>query len=332
MLRKIIASLIFTIFVVASVPFFLGLTMGKTFFSRSFYRGALFDAAYSPLSDYVAEGIQHVDPVFAQLPQDEVRARFMKHFTPDVFRKVIDQSLDQFDQRITSETTDAAKKSLKVPINLSSLVPVSKTFIGELFVLVFDKIPVCQANEKPVLTSIFPSCKPVSWQTDQFKHTFQSDFQNLYEDKMISQLVGTKGDFSYELDLGISKSSYLSTAKTLDTIAYYISTILFAFTILMLLLWFKVWDTGFRWAGSMWMTAAVLGFLIALFIAFSEKLLSPDFFGLPQDSSQYVHVVSVFHVIAFSFLRSYLLILFIAFAIGLVFFLFARKLDRIADV
>ncbi|MBP7898754.1 hypothetical protein KAZ92_02290 [Candidatus Gracilibacteria bacterium] len=297
MLRKIIASLIFTIFVVASVPFFLGLTMGRTFFSRSFYQGALFDAAYSPLSDYVAENIQLIDPVFARFTQDEIRAHFVKHFTPDVLRKVIDQSLDQFDQRITSTTPDTAKKSLKIPINLSSLVPVSKEFLKEF--------------------------------SSEIK--LRGDSQDFYQDKLITQFAGTKGDFSYELDLGMSKSSYVSTAKTLDTMAYYISTVLFAFTLLMLLLWFKVWDTGLRWAGSMWMTSAVLGGFIALFIAISEKFLSPNFFGLPQDSAQYVHVIAVFHVIAFSFLKSYLFVLFAAFIIGLAFFLFARRLDRAID-
>lgn len=332
MFRKIIASLIFVVFVVASVPFFLGLSLGKTFLSRSFYSGTLLDTAYAPLVDFVALNVRDMDPLFEKsFTEGEIRQRVEKHFTQDVVRKLIQESFDQFDQNVAQVPTENSRKDLTVRIGLAPLVQASRGFLSEIVQDSLGKIPPCKPNEQPVVTNIFPSCTMSLWQTPEFREKFRSQFETAYQDKIFKKFAGNNGDFSYDLELGLSKNRYLSIAQTLEYAGLYMSSFLLAFTILMLLVWMKRWDIGLRWTGSMWMTSAVLGTIFAIFIFFSSRLIPAHVLEVPAESAAYVNITALVHVLSVSFVKIYGLFLFLAFLVGLFFYLLARKFDSISS-
>lgn len=328
MLRKIIASLIFVIFVVASVPFFLGLSVGKTFLSRSFYTGTLLDTAYSPVVDFITTNIRDMDPLFkSSFSEEDIHQRVEKHFTKDVVRTMITQSFDEFDQRVIDTPAENTRKDLKIRIGLVPLVQSSQNFLREIVQDSLQKIPVCKPHEKPVLTNIFPSCMLAAWQTPEFRETFRGQFERAYQDKLFKKFAGYNGDFSYDLELGLSKNRYLFLTETFEYAALYMSSFLIAFTVLMLLTWMRRWDIGLRWVGSMWMTSAVLGGIFAVFIFFASKLIPASALDIPAGSAAYDHLTTLISILSVAFIKIYSLFIILAFLVGLFFYLFARKFD-----
>ncbi len=328
MFRKIIASLIFVVFVVASVPFFLGLSLGKTFLSRTFYSGTLLDTAYEPLVDFLTTNVQDIDPVFKTLfTSDEVRQRVEQYFSKDIVQNVIKQSFDQFDQNVAQVPADSTRKDLRVRIGLVPLVQASKDFLREMVQDTLQRVPTCAAGQTPVITNIFPNCTPASSQTPEFREKFKSQFETAYQDKIFKKFAGTNGDFSYDAQLGLSKSRYLTITQTFEYMTLYMSAFLLAFTVLMLLTWIRRWDIGLRWTGSMWMTSAVLGGIFAIFIFFASRFIPASTLGVSGQSVVYDQIITFIHVLSVAFVKIYSVFLLLAFLVGLFFYIFARKFD-----
>lgn len=329
MFRKISASLIFVVFVVASVPFFLGLSFGNTFLSPSFYSGTLLDASYDPVVDAITAKVQNIDPVFSQyFSEEEIRDRVQKHFTRDLLRDVVETSLDQFSQTVDTAPVES-DRGLRLRLSFAPFVEASGNFFRDLVQLSLERIPTCTADEVPPSREVFPACTLAAWKTPYFKDSFKNQFQQAYEDRMLKQFSGTKGNFSYELELGMSKSRLLSLTQTFDYALLYLAAFLLVFTVIMLIVWMRRWDIGLRWAGSMWMTSAVLGGIFALFILFLSRLVPSAFFGFPSESIEAEHARNFLQVVSFSFAGTYLLFLLLSFLIGLFFFVFARKFDSL---
>lgn len=296
MFRKIIASLIFVLFVVSSVPFFLGLTLGKSFFSRSFYTGVFLDTAYSPLMSALAGHVGDLDPAFKNsISEDEVHQSLEKYFTKPILTHLIDDSFQRFDARLASlpSTTDTAK--LQFPVSLAALVDPAKHFFQD------------------IIQHAAPGKIP-------------AEFEKGYDDMILKKFGGPHHDFSYDLDLGISQNNYISLVQTFDTTFSRIPLFLLAFTLLMLLLWRRPWSTGLRWSGRMWLTSAILGGIFAVFLFFIPNHIPPSAFGIAsQDSPLYLQVISLLHIFISAFLKIYILVLSFAFLIAISFYFFARK-------
>ncbi len=328
MFRKILASLIFAIFVTASIPFFFGVAVGKTFLSPSFYSGALLDTAYTPLTLTLSQNIRVVDPVFAiSFSDEDLTELIRKHFTKDIFRGVIVGTFDAFTQDDPSSSSPSLKRTTRIQLDLTLFVEPSRQFLKELIQRSFENIPPCKSGEQPSLDAILPSCMLPSWKSETFQNKFGADFEKAYQDKLFSRFANSSGQFSYDLEVTGSKSTYLSLAKTLDDAILYLSAFLLGLTLLLLLLWVKQWDIGFRWASTMWITSSIIGLVFVVCIFFLPAFLSPGFFDLPAGSPQYDQLMVALRILTVSFIKVYALFLFAALGVGIIFHVLHRRSD-----
>lgn len=327
MLRKIIASLIFVIFVVASIPFFFGLAFGKTFFSSSFYSGTLLDTAYSPFIDVATRSVYELDPAFQKyFTEDEIREKVQTHFPDDVLKQAIENSVRSFSSASISQDT---KRSTNFQLDLTPVVNASSGFVRDMIRLVFDKIPACKPGETPVLKNqkdIFESCIPPQLLTPANKQKVIANFEQMYQKMLFKEYSRSGGGYSYQVPVPGSRASYLQLAGFLDSGLLYLAAFLVAFTIFLLLTWVRSWDIGLRWVGTMWITSAVLGGIFAFFLLFSHVFIPSEVFGVPPGSESYTQLMSFVQIIFAAFAKIYAFILCIPLLVGIFLYLAGRRL------
>ncbi len=328
MLRKIIASLVFVIFVIASIPFFFGLAFGKTFLSGTFYSGTLLDTAYTPFVDVATRSVHQLDPAFQKhFSEDEIREKIRTHFSKDILKQSIENSVQAFSAASLSQES---KRSTSFRLNLTPIVNASGGFVREMIGLVFDRIPACKTGETPVLKSskdIFESCIPAELAKADSKQEVTAHFEQLYKKMLFKEYSSFGGGYSYDVPVPGSRTSYLQFAGFLDQGLLYLASFLVAFTILLLLTWVKHWDIGLRWVGTMWITSAVLGGIFAFFLLFSHVFFPSELFGVPSGSDGYAHLMSFVRILSAAFVKVYAFILCIPLVIGIIFYLSGRRLE-----
>ncbi len=320
MFRKILTIVIFSVFVVFSIPFFLGLALSHTFFSQNFYTGTFLNTAYVPLVDAAAGNMTELDPAIARyFPQDEIRQLLMMHFTKDVFRTVIEGTSSKLHQEIAA-TPASISRSDKLPlsINLTPLLEPSKLFLQTATQRVLDRLPPCKAGIQPEITGIFPSCSLLSWKTDDFRNQFNKQFQQTYEKKILNNVMSANGSgFVKNIELDVSRRDIGLVLRQFDMMNIYVVLFMVAFVSLMLLLWLRKLKIGLMYSGIMIVSSGVVGLLIAMMLSKIVLFLPSDALMDPALSEANIALArEILGVVFVSFAKAYAGILLVITLLG----------------
>lgn len=312
MFRKILTIVIFSVFVLCSLPFFLGLAISNTFFSRSFYTGTFLNTAYVPAINVVSKSIIDIDPAFQKhFSQDEVGQLLMTHFTKDLLRNTIDKTSSAFIQDIASASLDSSRNTkLTFTIDFTPHQEPLMFFISDMVQRTLDRLPRCAAGTKPEVIGVFPSCSLPSWQTDDFKKKFSDEFKKNYQQKIFANPVGTgETAFVRNLVLDVPRMDVAFAIQQFKLMNIYTILFVFAFISLMLLLWIRNFYTGLTLSSLMLATASVLGLLLALILSRIVSLFPPDAIMDPTVSqATYALARDLLSVIFMSFAKVYAVI------------------------
>lgn len=313
MFRKILTIVIFSVFVLCSLPFFLGLAISHTFFSQTFYTGTLLNTSYDPLMDVATKNILELDPAFKQyFSEDEIRQILTSHFTKDLFKTSIASSSSAFAQSIASVTPSTPQaEALKVRLDFTPFIEPSRLFLQDVTQLTLDRLPPCVAGSTSTIVGVFPRCAMASWQTDDFKKKFNDAFQKEYQQK-VQKIVAGSGEtgFVREVTVDASLHDIAFALHQFEMMDLYIFFFVFAFLSLMMLLWFRSIHTGLTLSSLMLVTASVLGLLLALILSRVVSLLPPDAIAdptVPQVTSDLAR--DLLSVILMSFAKVYAVIM-----------------------
>ena len=313
MFRKILTIVIFSVFVLCSIPFFLGLALSHTFFSQSFYTGTLLNTSYDPLMNVATKNILELDPAFKQyLSEDEVREILTSYFTKDLFKTSIASSSSAFSQSIASATPYTSQtEKLKVRLDFTPFIEPSRLVLQDVTQRILDRLPPCVAGSTPTIVGVFPRCAMVSWQTDDFKKKFNDAFQKEYQQKVQKIVVGPgETGFARDVTVDVSLRDISFALHQFERMDLYIVFFVFAFLSLMTLLWFRTIHTGLTLSSLMLVTASVLGLLLALILSRVVSLFPPEAIAdptMPQATSALAR--DLLSVILMSFAKVYAVIM-----------------------
>ncbi|MCX6734035.1 MAG: hypothetical protein NTX63_04485 [Candidatus Peregrinibacteria bacterium] len=334
MFRKILTIAIFSVFVLCSVPFFLGLAISHTFFSRSFYTGTLLNTAYEPLSNVVARNMLELDPVLQQsISADEIRTYFASRFTKNILRSSIETTSSAFSKDVLSVLPNASSsEKLKAKLDFTPLVEPSKLFLQDITQQVLERLPPCAAGKLPEIAKIFPNCIPASSQQANFKTDFNASFQKEYQQNVLKSVVGSeKTGFVRDVTLDVPLRDVAFALHQFERMDMYIVFFVLAFVSLVLLLWFRNLHTGLTLSSLMIVTASVLGLLIAMILSKIVSLLPTDVVADSSVSESTIILArDLLSVILVSFAKVYAVIQSIMLVIGgALYFYVHRYLKKI---
>lgn len=329
MFRKILTIAIFSVFVLCSVPFFLGLAISHTFFSRTFYTGTLLNTAYEPLSNVVARNMLELDPVLQQsISADEIRTYFRSRFTKDILKSSIETTSSAFSKDVLSTMPNASSsEKLKAKLDLAPLVEPSKLFLQDITQLVLERLPPCAVGRLPEFTKIFPNCIPVSSQQADFKTDFNTNFQKAYQQNVLRDIVGSeKTGFARDVTLDVPLRDVAFALRQFERMDMYVVFFVLAFISLVLLLWFRNLHTGLTLSSFMLITASVLGLLVAMILSKIVSLLPTDVAADPSVSQSTIILArDLLSVILVSFAKVYAVIQSIMLIIGGALYFYAQR-------
>ncbi len=313
MFRKILTIVIFSVFVLCSLPFFLGLAISHTFFSRSFYTGTFLNTAYAPTINMASKSIADIDPAFQKhFSQDEISQLLQTHFTKDLLRNTVDKTSSAFSQDIAAVSPDSSKNDkLTFTIDFTPYQEPLMLFISDMVQQTLDRLPPCAAGAKPEVVGVFPSCSLASWQTDDFKKKFSDEFKKDYQQKIFANPVGPgETAFVRNLVLDVPRSDVAFALHQFEMMNVYTVLFVLAFISLMLLLWIRNFYTGLTLSSLMLVTASVLGLLLALILSRVVSLFPPEAITNPTVSQATFDLArDLLSVILMSFAKVYAVIL-----------------------
>lgn len=329
MFKKILTAVIFSVFVISSLPFFLGLTFANTFFSRSFYTGTFVNTAYDPAVDLAVTNMTALDPALQKyFAEGEIRELFTQHFTKDILREAIDTTSSKFSQDISSGAIDpSVNKKMKIRVDFTPLLNPLKLFLQDLIQRVLDRLPPCAPGTEPQISGIFPSCAMDSWKTGDFKQTFNAQFQKAYEQKVLRTVLhpGQSG-FVRDLTLDAPQSDIKFALDQLEKMNMYVVLFILAFVGLMILLWHRTMRTALTLSGLMLIISSALGLVLALILANATSFLSPDAFADPAISQANFDIArDLLDVLLVSFAKVYATILGLCMLLGGAMYFYAHR-------
>jgi|GEM_PF-2114090 len=329
MFRKILTIAIFSVFVLCSVPFFLGLSLSHTFFSHTFYTGTLLNTAYVPLSNVVAKSVLELDPVLQQsISESEIRAFFTSRFTKDIVRDSVETTSTTFSGDVSSVSPNISpSEKLKVRLDFAPFVEPSKLFLQDIAQQVLERLPPCAGEKLPEVVKIFPSCIPVSLQQSDFKADFIANFQRKYQRDVLQNMIGSeKTGFVRDVVLDVPLRDVAFALHQFERMDMYVVLFVLAFVSLMLLLWFRNFQTGLTLSSLMLVTASVLGLFIAMILSKIVSFLPADVITDPSVSQSTVTLArDLLSVILVSFAKVYATLQSIMLLVGGALYVYAHR-------
>lgn len=297
MIRRILASLLLSIFVFVSVPLFFVWGVYTTFADKDFYKGEFVDTVY----EFMSTELPRIFPIEegADLAPEDISELFKNIIKKEDLEIVIGNVVDQF----SSVTVKEGKIHFAIPLDW--LVAKRDIISAELSTFMFEKFPICENGQEPMNDEGQFRCVPPGLPRADFGREVDNVLFN-------SAFVDIPAEFAFDLDAPTDFEGNVAEflSRTIDMVLLAGELFLLLILVLIALIIFKPfirilkWETKTIFLSSFFITS--IGVVLVFFPQIFEALYDKFDVGLTQDEVNLM--VNMFDLLLGSVARNMLII------------------------
>lgn len=274
MLRKFLAGVLFSFFIILFVPVALAFGFYSTFLDQNFYKGDFVKLVYDFAVDELPSSVNLSD---FPLSEEELKKIFLEVFDKEDVSFMVESFFDQL------RSVDVPDNGVvNFAIDLNWLAQKNELAASKVAFALVNDLPDCESSSPP--SDLFPKCLP----QDVSKIDFQNRIQQTLDRELFSDVPSEIAfDFTFPPQVYGNLFDYFDSliAKVL-TIGLFVLLFLLA---LMSLLIFSPWHTVLKW-----LSKAVFFASLNVFVLLMILLLVPAYLFKDAGVDSYLHIYSFF--------------------------------------